>query len=172
MRLLHLLEAYGYKGPTDPNEMFAELLKLDTSDLFDADQLKKALFNTWSDHWGEYAQAFLELQDYVETVTYLHTHGGSIYRIIFAPSSEEIDASNFGQHWTHSTSIVDQYIEGQTFSRNPEYGEMRPYLVTATINPNVVTLDGVNWVAYPEEQEVGIKDMSGIADYYITEYTD
>ena len=169
MRLLQLYEAYGYTGPTDPNEMLEELLRMNVSGILNPEEIKKALFDTWSDHWGEYARAFIELQEFIDTVEFLHTRGGTIYRIIFAPSQEEIDTKVFGDHWTHSTSIIDHYIDGTTFSRNPEYGEMRPFLITATIAPNVVSDDG-NWVAYPEEQEIGIKSMDGIVDYVITEY--
>lgn len=165
MRLVSLFE----DEPDDPAELLKQLLDRNSLGLFDNDTITTAYEYWREDHFGDDYNAYEEMDSYISTVNDLHSKGGTIYRIVYVTDEKQIDTSNFGEYWTHNRYQIRSYIEGGTFDTNPEYRDLDPYVITARIKPQSITVPS-SWASYPEEQELGITGMEAIQTYEIEPY--
>jgi len=134
--------------------------------LDDPAEFDKAL-KGYEDAYGNPESALSELNYYKNAVDGLIKKGGSIYRVIFAKSENDIDEKNLGNHWTIHSSNIDRYIG----NLGEDAGEdTRPYVIEAKVPPNSVSNEKVDISGNPDEEEVNIVANKGDITYTIHEY--
>lgn len=134
--------------------------------LDDPVEFAKAL-KGFEDAYGNQESALSELKYYKNTVDSLIKKGGSIYRVIFVKSVNDIDEKNLGNYWTIHSSNIDRYIG----NLGEDAGEdAQPYVIEAKVPPNSVSNEKVDIAGNPDEEEVNIVANKDDITYTVHEY--
>ena len=108
------------------------------------------------------------MDSYEYYVDSLIKNGGSIFRVFFVNDISEIDMDNLGDHWTVGKDFI-----GDIADNNREYygeGKKLDIVIEAYVEPNSITVDGVDVSGNPHEKEVNVKDGKSIVVKNIYEY--
>ena len=105
---------------------------------------------------------------YRDQVNYLNEKGGSIYRLVFADSPDQVRTEKLGNHWTVDQSLMDEYFE--RFKSYYAKGS-KPYVIVATVPPNSVSNQDVDVIGNPEEAEVNIVANVDRTKFILREFT-
>jgi GNAT superfamily N-acetyltransferase len=145
----------------------AESTSQSKNKLDDPAEFEKAL-KGFEDAYGDPKSALSELNYYKNTVDSLIKKGGSIYRVLFVKSINDINEKNLGNYWTIHSSNIDRY--GDNLSDNADEGT-QPYVVQAKVPPNSISNQGVDISGNPDEEEVNIVANKDDITYTVHEYS-
>ena len=154
---------YKLQGQLQTAEGAAEKL----NKLNDPAEFEKAL-EGFEDAYGDPKQARRELKYYKTAVDGLIKKGGSIYRVLFVESENDIDENNLGTYWTVHSSNIDKYVDN--LADNADEGT-QPYVIQAKVPPNSVSNQGVDIRGNPDEEEVNIVANKDDITYTVHEYS-
>lgn len=100
----------------------------------------------------------------------IHRRGGTLYRLVFLETPDDLKAESLGQHWVMDPYQIYQFIEGGDFRLNGEHRNLHEYLIVAKVKAGAISIPATIG-DYWNEQEVYLKNPSdAIVDYTLKEY--
>jgi len=112
-----------------------------------ADNVLESFKEYYGDEDGQW-----QFDNYRATVDNLIANGGSVYRVVFAESPEQVNLQSPGTHWTIDSDTAG-FIAGK-FSIDGAQGNA--YLMKATVRPGSISNGSVDLQGNPSEQEVNV----------------
>jgi antitoxin component YwqK of YwqJK toxin-antitoxin module len=129
---------------------------------------KDDILKSWVNYYGSDDTANWELESYESEVEDLIENGGNIYRCLFVDDISEVKLNDIGHHWTISRDNVIDVIE----INQQYYGKdkKKTIVIEAYVEPNSITIDGVDVKGNPHEKEVNIIKGKDVKIKQIFEY--
>jgi antitoxin component YwqK of YwqJK toxin-antitoxin module len=129
---------------------------------------KDNILKSWGNYYGSDDTANWELESYESEVEDLIENGGNIYRVLFVDNLSEVNLKDMGNHWTTSrNNVIDvAEINQQYYGKNKQ----KVIVIEGYVEPNSITIEGVDVKGNPHEKEVNIKEGKGVKIKQIFEY--
>lgn len=113
-----------------------------------------------TDYYDSESEAHRILNAYMTTVDKLIAQGGTVYRAIWVVPGQKPNLGNPGLHWTLTPKSAEEYLQseaGEYAAMDMDLDEQpHAYILSATVGPNNITNQGVNFAQQHHEQEVRI----------------
>jgi antitoxin component YwqK of YwqJK toxin-antitoxin module len=157
---------YTYDG--DVNESMNWKDEYDNMVINEQIENKDDILKSWGNYYGSDDTANWELDSYESEVEDLIENGGNIYRVLFVDNLSEINLKDMGNHWTTSRdNVIDvAEINQQYYGKNKQ----KVIVIEGYVEPNSITIEGVDVKGNPHEKEVNIKEGKGVKIKQIFEY--
>jgi antitoxin component YwqK of YwqJK toxin-antitoxin module len=157
---------YTYDG--DVNESINWKDEYDNMVINEQIENKDDILKSWGNYYGSDDTANWELDSYESEVEDLIENGGNIYRVLFVDNLSKINLKDMGNHWTTSRdNVIDvAEINQQYYGKNKQ----KVIVIEGYVEPNSITIEGVDVKGNPHEKEVNIKEGKGVKIKQIFEY--